>query len=195
MGWGSVAAALVGVSLALAPIVYAQAIEASKPSINEHRLEAGQIRLTYRAKAGLTPILDADGALHGDMSYFAYEVVATPGERPRPIAFVWNGGPGSNSIPLHYGAFGPKRVAGDALKPNAASLLDVADLVFIDPIEAGFGRFLGEGNMRASVELDAAHFAQFIETWLTVHPAHGEIWLIGESYGAYRAVRFGYGVR
>lgn len=188
MGWGSMAAALVGVALALAPIACAQASEESKPAIAEQRLEVGQIRLTYRAKAGLTPILDADGALYGDMSYFAYEVVTKRGDRPRPIAFVWNGGPGSNSIPLHYGAFGPKRIAGETLEPNAASLLDVADLVFADPIEAGFGRFLGEGNMRGSAELDAEQFAQFIETWLKVHPAHGEIWLIGESYGVYRAV-------
>ncbi len=134
------------------------------------------------------PLHDDDGELVGDLSYVAYSRPADPGKPPRPLAFAWNGGPGSNSIPLHYGAFGPKRVADDKLKPNVATLLDVADLVFIDPMEAGFGRFLREGNPGGGAKLDTEQFAQFIEIWLKDHPAHGEVFLIGESYGVYRAV-------
>ena len=189
MGWRAViAVALAGAALHLAPVVRAQPVERHGPSVTEHKLIVGQINLSYRATAGLIPIRGADGVLAGDMSYVAYSVAPTLGEKPRPIAFVWNGGPGSNSIPLHYGAFGPKRVAEDKLKPNAASLLDVADLVFVDPMEAGFGRFLLEGNMNASAKLDTEQFAQFIEDWLKDRPIHGEIYLIGESYGVYRAV-------
>src|SRR6185295_15936473 len=116
------------------------------PSISRHSIALPSGRLSYTAEAGLMPIVSEARGRVGDMSYFAY----TRGPRStRPVAFVWNGGPGSNSSPLHYGAFGPQRFEDGKLIANPATLVDVADLVFIDQMETGYGR-IAEGVDRKS---------------------------------------------
>ncbi len=167
----------------------AVAQEAPAPVTTSHTLALKGRQLSYTATAGLMPINGSDGALIGDMFYVAYTTPPRRGET-RPVAFVWNGGSGANTTPLHYGAFGPKRLANGALKSNEATLLDVADLVFLDQIETGFGRYAKGVNRSALLNqrVDAYTFARFIETYLRENggvdrPAI----LIGESYGVRRA--------
>ncbi|MFO0873087.1 MAG: hypothetical protein U0575_03835 [Phycisphaerales bacterium] len=119
----------------------------------------------------------------------------------RPITFVFNGGPGSSSVWLQLGAFGPRRVDfGDAmgnpgpppyrLVDNESTLLDATDLVFIDPIATGYSRAEGGNDARAffGVENDLDSVAEFIRRFLT----REERWtspkyIAGESYGTTRA--------
>src|SRR5690349_7084806 len=75
----------------------------NNPSVTQQSINLPGGRLPYSTEAGLLPIVTAADGHLGDMSYFAY---TRAGPSQRPIAFVWNGGPGSNSTPLHYGAFG-----------------------------------------------------------------------------------------
>ena len=69
--------------------------------------------LSYTARAGLIPIRDNDaGDVHGTMFFVSYTLDRAPGQPPRPLTFLWNGGPGSNSGLVHLVGFGPKRIAG-----------------------------------------------------------------------------------
>ncbi len=124
----------------------------------------------------------------------------------RPVTFVFNGGPGSASMWLHMGFFGPKIVKVDSdakqddgaapynLAKNEHGLLDVTDLVFIDPVGTGYSRLVGKGKGKDFYGLkeDVDSFAQFIRKWVT----ENERWfspkyLAGESYGTTRAAYLG----
>ena len=118
----------------------------------------------------------------------------------RPITFLYNGGPGSSTVWLHMGAFGPKRVAtpGDThlpaapykLQDNPYSLLDVSDLVFIDAPGTGFSRLYGKDPTKAffGVEEDGHAFARFIARFLGKYNRwNSPKYLFGESYGTTRS--------
>ncbi len=118
----------------------------------------------------------------------------------RPITFVYNGGPGSASVWLHMGAWGPRRVvtADDTHTPaapysmanNAYSLLDASDVVFIDAPGAGFSRIAGKDRDKAfyGVDADAQAFANFIVQFLTKYGRwNSPKYLFGESYGTTRS--------
>jgi pimeloyl-ACP methyl ester carboxylesterase len=161
----------------------------NNPFVTAHQIELAGKPLAYQAEAGLMPIESPEAGRLGDMSYFAYTTKAPP---KRPIAFLWNGGPGSSSSALHFGAFGPHRLQDKHLIPNANTLLDVADLVFIDQMEAGYGR-IAPGANRGKVlnpDGDAETFALFIETFRKTHRLEDRpLILIGESYGVQRAMK------
>ncbi len=133
------------------------------------------------------------------MFYVAY---FKKGVRPedRPITFVYNGGPGSSTVWLHMGAFGPRRVitADDThtdaapyrLVNNDDSLLDATDLVFIDAPGTGFGRIEGRDKEKAfyGTDPDADAFTSFIAQFLARHGRfNSPKYLFGESYGTTRS--------
>lgn len=138
------------------------------------------------------------------MSYVAY--FHGDNEDPhRPITFLYNGGPGSSTVWLHMGAFGPKRVvtADDTHSPaapyrlidNEYSLLDVSDLVFIDAPGTGFGHLRGADKEKAfyGVDQDAHAFANFIVEFLSRHNRwNSPKYLFGESYGTTRSAALAY---
>ena len=118
----------------------------------------------------------------------------------RPITFLYNGGPGSSTMWLHMGAFGPKRVSTPLdthmppapyhLENNQYSLLDASDLVFIDMPGTGFGRLYGKDKDKAfwGVDQDANAFARFISRFLgTYNRWNSPKYLFGESYGTTRS--------
>ena len=184
---------------------------------------AGGQRIAYQAEAGVMVVhlkdpLDEDApAQHEDkpsppppqasMSYVAY--FRTDGSHQpdarRPITFLFNGGPGSATVWLHMGAFGPRRVvtADDRHTPpapyrlveNEYSLLDVSDLVFIDAPGTGFGHLRGTDKEKAfwGVDQDAHAFANFIVEFLSRHARwNSPRFLFGESYGSTRASALAY---
>lgn len=111
---------------------------AETPVVTQHRMNLGGKPLAYTAETGRIAIRDAEtGQPRGWMFYIAYRV---PSAKPRPLAFVWNGGPGANSATLHFEVAGPKRGEGGRLVDNAETWLTHADLVFVDPIGTGFSR-------------------------------------------------------
>src|SRR5207237_4287812 len=103
---------------------------------------------------------------------FSVSYVAEGGDRSRPVAFVFNGGPGASSAFLHMGAVGPQRVAFPAdgtlpelppqLVQNESSWLAFADLVFVDPVGTGFSRIIeadkpgGDGEEKPEQQGDGA---------------------------------------
>lgn len=149
------------------------------------------------------PAVDASGIQVGSCSATTYlrDVQDGNAQSARPVVFAFNGGPGSSSTPLHLGGLGPRRAAFPTdlsagplapftVEPNPHSLLDVADLVFIDAINTGYG---GSDTTDGSasvygVDGDAACFAGVITNWLLdAGRLHSPKYLLGESYGTIRA--------
>ncbi|HEX9946472.1 MAG TPA: peptidase S10 [Allosphingosinicella sp.] len=179
--------------------------EADKPvpepivSVTRHSGTFGGQRMSYTATAGETYLKAADGTPKASIFSIAY--VKEPRDPKRPVAFLFNGGPGSGSLWLHMGAFGPKRVAipsdarDDGAPPfpildNPDSLLDATDIVFIDPVGTGFSRPLGktEGKEYWGVTQDARSVAEFIRIWLGENGRwNSPKYLGGESYGTTRS--------
>ncbi|MBA4800538.1 MAG: peptidase S10 [Euryhalocaulis sp.] len=134
-------------------------------------------------------------------SIFSTSYIRKNGDRSRPVLFVFNGGPGSASLWLHMGVFGPKRVvipsdgSDDGAPPydlgdNPYSMLDVADMVFIDPVGTGWSRALGDTDPKDyyGLEEDADSLGRFIRLWLTENGRwNSPKYLAGESYGTTRA--------
>ena len=131
------------------------------------------------------------------MFYVAY---FKTGGGPRPVTFVYNGGPGSATLWLHLGAFGPRRIvtATDVHTPaapyslvnNTSSLLDVTDLVFLDAPGTGFSRIAGKDKDKAfyGIDQDAYAFADFIVQFLSKYSRwNSPKYLFGESYGTPRS--------
>jgi carboxypeptidase C (cathepsin A) len=142
---------------------------------------------------------DKIGPSEASMFYVAYFKSGAPGTQ-RPITFLFNGGPGSPTVWLHMGAFGPRRVvtADDAHTPaapydlvnNEYSLLDATDLVFIDAPGTGFSRVAGKDKEKAffGVDPDAHAFAEFITGFLSKWGRwNSPKYIFGESYGTTRA--------
>lgn len=199
------AAAALSAALMLTSPLLAQ--EAS-PEIPEPRrwestgqITAGGERIRYRAIAGETYLENEDGEPTGSIFSTTYLREGVSDPRTRPVAFIFNGGPGSASLWLHMGVFGPQRVVlpSDArddgaapfdLRENPETLLDEADLVFIDPVGTGWSRALGETDPAEEfwgVDEDAASIAAFIRRWLTEHQRwNSPKYLLGESYGTTR---------
>jgi carboxypeptidase C (cathepsin A) len=199
------AALLAGPALAQPPAPGpTQPKEASAPtrepkrSVTRHSGTFGGQRVNYTAIAGETFLRAEDGTPRA--AIFATTYLKEPRDPNRPVTFLFNGGPGSGSVWLHMGAFGPKRVAipSDArddsgppypLNDNPDALLDVTDLVFIDPVGTGFSHALGKTEPKEfwGVTKDAESVAQFIRLWLNEHGRwNSPKYLGGESYGTTR---------
>ena len=190
---------------------------------DEHQTTQGSISigghaLAYQAEAGVLVVhvkdpMDDDAPLPKDertgppppqppeasMSYVAY-LGGAKEDTHRPITFVYNGGPGSSTVWLHMGAFGPKRVltpddkhvpaAPYRVVDNEYSLLDATDLVFIDAPGTGFGHLRGADKEKAfyGTDQDAHAFANFIVEFLSRHARwNSPKYLFGESYGTTRS--------
>jgi carboxypeptidase C (cathepsin A) len=149
------------------------------------------------------PAAGGDGAdaknptAEASMFYVAY---FKSGGGPRPVTFFYNGGPGSATMWLHMGAFGPRRIvtATDAHTPaapyslvnNSSSLLDATDMVFIDAPGTGFSRIAGKDKEKAfyGLDPDAYAFAEFISQFLSKYGRwNSPKYLFGESYGTPRS--------
>lgn len=166
----------------------------------KHTFTIAGEEIAYTAKAGTLILKDDEGNPKASIFYVAYTRDGVEDVSQRPITFSFNGGPGSSSVWLHLGVLGPQRVSmdpeGNPLPPpfklvnNEYSLLDVTDLVFIDPVSTGYSRPAPgeEAKQFHGVEQDITSVAEFIRLFT----ARAQRWtspkfLIGESYGTTRA--------
>lgn len=155
--------------------------------------------VSYTATAGTLVIRDDKNQPQASVFYVAYTVDTGKPEK-RPVTFLYNGGPGSSSMWLHMGSFGPVRIQTDSpeatapppyhLVPNEDSLLDKTDLVFIDAVGTGFSRPLGKATGKDfwGVDQDISAFARAIQRYVSVNNRwNSPKFLYGESYGTTRS--------
>ena len=164
-----------------------------------HSVNAHGQTLRYKATAGTLTIRDDAGMPTASLFYTAYTLDGrAPGTRP--ITYMYNGGPGSPTVWLHMGAFGPMRVQTDeptvvrpapfGFGPNDMTLLDQTDMVFIDMVGAGYSRPLGEtaGSTFWGVDQDADAFARAILRYTDKFSRWtSPKYILGESYGTLRS--------
>jgi carboxypeptidase C (cathepsin A) len=173
-------------------------------SVTEHTLRVAGQEIPYKATAGTILLKDDQGEATASMFYVAYTRSDVKDLSQRPIAFLYNGGPGSSTVWLHMGAFGPKRVvttnaaptppAPYRLEDNADTLLDKADLVFIDAVGTGYSKAVGKAKNKDfwGIDQDVEAFAQFINTYVSKNERwNSPKYLIGESYGTFRSAALG----
>lgn len=165
-----------------------------------HELVINGKSIAYKAVAGTLLLKNEKCDPKASIFFISYMKEKVTDLSQRPITFCFNGGPGSSSVWLHLGTFGPKRVAltdnGDALPPyhlidNEFSILDDTDLVFIDPVSTGFSRAIPPESAKDyhGVEEDIKSMAEFIRIYITqYHRWESPKFIAGESYGTTRAV-------
>lgn len=168
---------------------------------SRHQGEFDGETIRYTATAGETYLRDEEGEPAASIFSIAYTLDGVEDPATRPVTFLWNGGPGSSSVWLHMGAFGPQRVVvpsdgeDDGAPPyrivdNPHTILDVSDVVMVDPVGTGFSRALGEheGKEFWGVTEDARSIARFIRRWLSDNERWASPKYIGgESYGTTRS--------
>ena len=166
----------------------------------KHSIRIRGVHTDYTVRAGTMVMRNEKGEPKATIFYIAYTKDRAEDPARRPITFSFNGGPGSSSVWLHLGAFGPKRVLmdseGHALPPpfvlveNEHTLLDVTDLVFIDPVTTGFSRPApGEDPKQFhGVTEDMESVGDFIRLFVSREKRWASPkFLAGESYGTTRA--------
>lgn len=169
-------------------------------STTQHAVRIGGEMVNYTARTGTIVIKDEEGNANASIFFISY---TKDGADPagRPVTYTFNGGPGSSSIWLHMGAFGPRRVnyrddEGHAAPPpyklvdNEYSVLDVTDLVFIDPVTTGFSRAIPfkDAAKFHGVDADIRSVGDFIRLWTTRYSRWSSPkYIAGESYGTTRA--------
>ncbi len=165
-----------------------------------HTVTIGGREVSYTATAGRTILREEEGKKKALFFSVAYTKDGVEDPATRPIVFCFNGGPGSSSVWLHLGAFGPRRVLLDdngmpgpppgKLVDNEHAILDVADIVFIDPVGTGYSRAIPDEELK-----QFTHFKRDIETvgeFIRIYLTRRERWsspkfLAGESYGTTRS--------
>ncbi len=132
-----------------------------KSSVTHHAVTVDGRAYPYTATAGNLLLKDEEGTVKASVFYIAYSLDGVKDPGSRPVTFSFNGGPGSASVWLHLGAFGPKSVERTderrwpcrrpyRLVDNADTWLDQTDLVFIDPVGTGYSRAGRRGRTRSS---------------------------------------------
>ncbi|TMF87078.1 MAG: peptidase S10 [Chloroflexi bacterium] len=171
-----------------------------RESTSEGTVTIGRTRVPYRAVAGTYTMKEEDGTPKATFFYVSYTRTGVRNASQRPVTFAFNGGPGSSSVWLHMGLFGPRRVPlGDADTPpappyraieNEFSILDLSDLVMIDPVSTGFSRPVKKDEAKEfhGLEEDTESVGEFIRLWTSRNQRwESPKFVMGESYGTTRA--------
>jgi len=168
-------------------------------SVTHHMVVAGGRTMAITATAGTIPLFDQKGERSAAVFYTAYVLDDAPAET-RPVTFVFNGGPGAASAYLQLGLAGPRVVGPDfaqypakaRLRDNPDTWLAFTDLVFVDPVGAGWSRAADPDKAKDfwGERADAQTLAKVVALYLArnrrgVSPK----FLLGESYGGFRAVK------
>jgi carboxypeptidase C (cathepsin A) len=172
-----------------------------EPVIRENVVTIGGKQIPYKVTTGKLQLKKDDGTPRASIFHVSYKRTDVEDAATRPVVFCFNGGPGSSAVWLHLGGIGPRRVElpGDGTTApvppvkvigNEFSILDVADLVFIDPVTTGYSRAEKDTKDKEfhGVDEDIESVGDFIRRWITEHGRWtSPKYLLGESYGGVRA--------
>ena len=161
-------------------------------------------KITYQAKTGMQPVWDDHGEIIASLYYTYYKRTNIKNSSKRPIIMSFNGGPGSASVWMHIAYTGPKVLRIDdegypiqpyGVKDNPNSILDVADIVYVNPVNTGYSRPV----VKSGKKLDKSLFfginadIKYLAGWLNTFISRNNRWqspkyIIGESYGGTRVM-------
>ncbi|GAA4282372.1 carboxypeptidase [Gaetbulibacter aestuarii] len=161
--------------------------------------------LSYTATAGTQPVWDNDGNPIATLYYTYYERNNVKNRAKRPLVISFNGGPGSASVWMHIGYTGPKVLNIDdegypvqpyGMRDNPNSILDVADIVYVNPVNTGFSRMIPDKDGKLpdrktffGINADIKYLAEWINTFVTRKQRwESPKYIIGESYGGTRVM-------
>ncbi|MGD1148811.1 MAG: hypothetical protein ABR961_12775 [Thermoanaerobaculaceae bacterium] len=175
------------------------AVPKPEQSVTEHTIKVGGGMLKYKATAGTLVIRNDDDESVAAIGYVAYTKDGVEASR-RPLTFAYNGGPGSSSIWLHMGALGPRRIVTTDAAPtppppyqlvdNEETILDVTDLIMIDPVGTGVSHALGKAKNKDfwGVDQDIDSVGRFVVQYVNDNGRwNSPKYLLGESYGTMRS--------
>ena len=156
-------------------------------------------RISYKATTGTMPVWDEEGKCIAGLFFTYYERADIKDRSARPLVISFNGGPGSASVWMHIAYTGPRLLSIDdegypiqpyGIKENPYSILDVADIVFVNPVNTGYSRAVSKdipGTKFFGVKADIKYLAEWINTFVTRNNRWASPkYLIGESYGTTR---------
>ncbi|GAB3298319.1 S10 family peptidase [Pseudidiomarina andamanensis] len=182
-------------------------IAADDTVVTEHSTTINGQRFKYTATTGTQPVFNEDGEATAALFFTYYERQDVKNRAERPLLISFNGGPGSASVWMHIAYTGPKSLRVDdegfpimpyGVKDNPHSVLDVADIVFVNPVNTGYSRPLPKKDgseysrdelqkMFFGVNADVKYLADWVNTFVTRHERwRSPKYLIGESYGTTR---------
>ena len=184
--------------------IYAQnrTIPVDTTVVSNHDVSINGVKIPYTATTGTQPVWDESGKAIATLYYTYYKRSNVSNSAERPLLISFNGGPGSASVWMHIAYTGPKVLNIDAegfpIQPygvhdNPHSVLDIADIVYINPVNTGYSRTIPEKGK----EVNKEHFfginadIKYLAEWLNTFITRNERWLspkylIGESYGGTR---------
>ena len=165
-------------------------------------------KIEYRATTGTQPVWNEDGKSIAAVHYTYYERIDIKKNASRPIIISFNGGPGSGSVWMHLAYTGPMILNVDdegfpvqpyGVKSNPYSILDVADIVFVNPVNTGYSRIIDKEAKKETffgVNADIKYLAEWINTFIQrVNRWESPKYLIGESYGTTRVSGLAYALQ
>ncbi|WP_115462858.1 S10 family peptidase [Winogradskyella aurantiaca] len=173
--------------------------------ISTHSVKIKNQQINYTAETGFQPVWNKDGIMTASLYYTYYKRTNDGKGTDRPLVFSFNGGPGSASVWMHIAYTGPKVLNIDdegypvqpyGVKDNPNSILDIADIVYVNPVNTGYSRKIpnDEGKMPEDKEFfginaDIRYLASWMNTFVTRHNRwESPKYIIGESYGGTRVM-------
>lgn len=166
---------------------------------SEHEVTIKGTRVPYKTVAGMMPVWDDDGKVQAGVFFTYYERTDVKDKATRPLVISFNGGPGTPSVWMELGYTGPRMLNIDeegyplqpyGLKDNPHSILDVADIVYVDPVNTGFSRAVSKDIPTSrffGVRADVKYLSEWVNTFVSrMSRWASPKYLIGESYGTGR---------
>ena len=167
--------------------------------VTDHSISIKGQQINYRATCGTQPVWDEDGNPIASLFYTYYERKGVGNSAKRPLIISFNGGPGSASVWMHVAYTGPRILEIDdegfpiqpyGIRKNPHSIIDVADIVFVNPVNTGYSRIIDKDTDKSTffgVNADIKYLAEWINTFVTrSNRWRSPKYLIGESYGTTR---------
>lgn len=189
-------------AIVVLPAAAQRAIHPDSTVTTKHQVTVKGQRVPYNATTGTQPVWDENGKTIAGLFYTYYERSDVKDRATRPLVISFNGGPGSASVWMHIAYTGPRLLNIDdegypvqpyGFRENPESILDVADIVFVNPVNTGYSR-MAEGVDKDKlkekffgVQADVKYLAEWINTFVTRKSRWASPkYLIGESYGTTR---------
>ena len=185
--------------ISVSSIAQVQKINMDSAVTTTHQVTIKGQRISYTATAGKQPVWDEKGKPIAGLFYIYYEKTGVTDRSSRPLVISFNGGPGAASCWMHLGYTGPRRLNIDdegypvqpyGVQENPNSILDVADIVYVEPVNTGFSRAANDSIPKSNffgVNADIKYLAEWISTFVSRKNRWPSAkYLVGESYGTTR---------